>query len=114
MREGGYLVARDLDILSFRFPGSGRLVPESGNTGRREVLVDSPDESLDIDRDEADMLIGEVKENALIRFGCCPPDHVPHLVDETVAPRESGHREAIVSEWSPSAPLRPAGSTGTA
>ena len=87
MRPGGFRVATDLDILAFRFPGGGRLVPGI-----------PPDPVLGIGRDQADMLIGEVKEGsaelnqaatdpavlraALTRFGCCPSDHVGHLVEQ--------------------------------
>ena len=98
MREGGYRIATDLDILAFRFPGSGRLVPEAGRRQVRDtILATPPDAALAVDRDDADMLIGEVKEGraelneaaadpavlraALTRFGCCPPDHVSHLVE---------------------------------
>lgn len=98
MREGGYRMATDLDILAFRFPGSGRLIQQARRaSGSDRLLAKAPDEVLAIGRDEADMLIGEVKEgraelnqaatdhsvlrSALTRFGCCPPDHVPHLVD---------------------------------
>ena len=98
MREGGYRAATDLDILAFRFPGSGQLVPKTGKGSGGDSLLAVPlDPALAVDRDEADMLIGEVKEGsaelnqattdpavlrtALARFGCCPPDHVPHLVD---------------------------------
>lgn len=98
MREGGYRMATDLDILAFRFPGSGRLISQTQRaSGSNRLLAKAPDEALAIGRDDADMLIGEVKEGraelnqaamnpsvlrtALTRFGCCPPDHIPHLVD---------------------------------
>jgi hypothetical protein len=127
MRDGGYRMATDLDILAFRFPGSGRLIPgyrkyrpktsrpETGNSDM--LLAEAPDEALGIGRDEADMLIGEVKEGraelnqaardasvlrcALTRFGCCPPDHVPHLVEALLrngkVTTPGGHRIRMVA-----------------
>jgi hypothetical protein len=79
--------------------------------------VDSPDPSLDVGRDEADMLIGEVKEGcaelnqaaadpavlltALTRFGCCPPEHVPDLVNGLLrrgkVTTPGGHRIRMVA-----------------
>lgn len=114
MRKGGYRVATDLDILAFRFAGAGRLVP---GTKHEEPLIAPPDPALDVPGDEADMLIGEVKEGraelnaaatdpdvlrvALTRFGCCPPDHVAHLVDELMhnghVHTPSGHRIRMVA-----------------
>ena len=34
-RRGGYRTATDLDILAFRFPGAGRLVPTPGGQPSR-------------------------------------------------------------------------------
>jgi len=118
MRQGGYRVATDLDILAFRFPRAGRLVPGSGRVGTHDQLLStSCDALLDVEHNEADMLIGEVKEGraelnqaatdravlraALTRFGCCHPDHVVHLVDELLnagkAITPSGHRIRLVA-----------------
>jgi hypothetical protein len=119
MREGGYRMATDLDILAFRFPGSGRLISQHHKTdGRHDTLLtEAPDEALAIGRDEPDMLIGEVKEGraelnraatdpsvlrcALTRFGCCPADHVPHLVDALLkhgkVTTPAGHRVRMVA-----------------
>jgi len=114
MRQEGYRVATDLDILAFRFSGAGRLIP---GARRDETLIASPDPALGIRADEADMLIGEVKEGraelnaaatdpavlraALTRFGCCAHEHVEHLVDSlmhkghVVSP--AGHRIRMVA-----------------
>ncbi len=97
MRQGGYREATDLDILAFRFPGARQLVPGVGHTTRQDSLAYALDPALAVDHSAADMLIGEVKEGvaelnqatmdpavlraAFTRFGCCPPDHVDHLVD---------------------------------
>ena len=118
MREGGYRMATDLDILAFRFPGSGRLISQARRAaGSDSLLVRAPDQVLAIGRDEADMLIGEVKEgraelnqaatdpsvlrSALTRFGCCPPDHVPHLFDALLkhgkVTTPNGHRIRMVA-----------------
>lgn len=130
MREGGYRAATDLDILAFRFPGSGQLVPKTGKESSGDSMVTVPlDPALAVARDEADMLIGEVKEGsaelnqattdpavlraALARFGCCPPDHVPHLVEglmcrgKVVTP--GGHRIRMIAFGS----THPAGPLGT-
>lgn len=97
MRNGGYREATDLDILAFRFPGAGQLVPGAGHSARQDSLAYVLDPALAVDHSAADMLIGEVKGGvaelnqaatdpavlraAFTRFGCCPPDHVDHLVD---------------------------------
>lgn len=88
-----YGVATDLDILAFRFPGAGRLVPGHGG---KEMFAS--DMALGIDGDTADMLIGEVKEGhaelnrnarnpevlrtVLARFGCCPLNGVDKTVQQ--------------------------------
>ncbi len=58
-RYGGFRTATDLDILAFRFPGAGRLVP-SGPDGDEHSYA--PDPELGCRPDCAEMLIGEVKE----------------------------------------------------
>ena len=95
MKNGDYRTATDLDILAFRFPGAGRLVLSSpGKSEQAESLEVDPE--LGCNRDQADMLIGEVKEGraelnrgardpavlraVLTRFGCCHPQHVPDVV----------------------------------
>ena len=97
MRQGGYREATDLDILAFRFPGAGQLVPGASQGAQRDSLISTLDPVLGVDRSLADMLIGEVKEGvaelnqaatdsavlraAFTRFGCCPPSHIDPLVD---------------------------------
>lgn len=116
MKNGDYRTVTDLDILAFRFPGAGRLVLSS--PGRREET-----ESLEVDpelgcaRDQADMLIGEVKEGraelnrgardpavlraVLTRFGCCHPSHVPEVVKSLLrdgcAKTHCGHTVRLVA-----------------
>ena len=93
MRNGGYREAtywhsgfRALDSVCPEWPRR-----QAGFTSLRSHPA------LAIDRNCADMLIGEVKEGvaelnqaatdpavlraALTRFGCCPRDHIDHLVD---------------------------------
>lgn len=98
-RHGGYRAVTDLDILAFRFPGANRLVPRLHghcDNGDRE----DPDPVLDVPTDEADMLIGEVKEGrahineaatdpavlaaALARFGCCPSMNTRQLAETLI------------------------------
>lgn len=101
MREDGYREATDIDLLAFRLPHAGGLVP----SGRHRETAGSftPDAALEIDPDGADVLICEVKEGmaelnrgardpdvlaaVLARFGCCPRSSVQDTVREL---RESG------------------------
>lgn len=115
-RDGGYRAITDLDILAFRFPRAMRLVPRlHGHTDSKER--EEPDQVLGLPADQADMLIGEVKEGraemneavtdpavleaALARFGCCPSMDTRRLTEkllrkgETVLP--SGHRLRMVA-----------------
>lgn len=96
---GDYRTATDLDVLAFRFPGAGRLVPFQAGRAANETGIQTfaPDPQLGGVSDQADMLIGEVKEGraelnaaardpvvlraVLTRFGCCSPDHVPAVVE---------------------------------
>lgn len=112
-RNGEYRAATDLDILAFRFPGAGRLVSRRGRaaTTGSGVLSYAPDPVLGCDPQQADMIIGEVKEGraelnaatrepavleaALARFGCCGPDPVQKVVEVLLhqghAQTHSGH-----------------------
>lgn len=91
-----FRTATDLDILAFRFPGAGRIV--TGKKSAHSVFL--PDPLLGVSGDEADMLIGEVKEGraelnrnarnpdvlrtVLARFGCCSPEHVDPVVEQLI------------------------------
>ena len=82
---GEHRTATDIDVLAFRFPGAGRLVP--GKRPGRDEDHFSADDALQSSAEHADMLIGEVKEGraqlndavsdpAVLRavlagFGCC-------------------------------------------
>ena len=105
-------VATDLDILAVRFPGAGRLVP--GPDGR---AIFAPDPALGIEAENADMLIGEVKEGravinrnahnpkvlftVLIRFGCCSlhdvDSTVQSLINKGNATTHSGHHVRMLA-----------------
>jgi len=94
---GEYRTATDLDILAFRFPRAGRLVPRRGRGKSREMVEVALDPTLGASADHADMIVGEVKEGravlneaasdtgvlraALARFGCCPPHEAASLVE---------------------------------
>lgn len=81
----GIEAATDLDVLAFRFPGAGQIVP--AKPGGRERWLAQTDSALACPVDRVDMLIGEVKEGraeinraardpevlraVLVRFGCC-------------------------------------------
>lgn len=112
-RYGGFRTATDLDILAFRFPDAGRLVPSESNG----QPIYSPDPELGCLPDCAEMLIGEVKEGkaqlnesarepavlqaALTRFGCCHRSHVPEVVKQLLqeghAMTSCGHRVRMVA-----------------
>ena len=107
-----YSVATDLDVLAFRFPGAGRLVPGRGSKG-----MFAPDPALGIEGEKADMLIGEVKEGraelnravrnpdvlrtVLARFGCCSIDDadatVQKLIRKGEAETNAGHRVRLIA-----------------
>lgn len=91
----------DLDILGFRFPGAGREVHLSQRGKMVGDVAFAPDPRLGAAPDQADMIVGEVKEGparfnqnardprvlaaALARFGCCSPEHVPNIVKGLLA-----------------------------
>ena len=106
----GFRAATDLDILAVRFPRAGRLITGRGPGHDRHRFDTDP--ALDIAPEQADMIIGEVKEGrgrlnaamldprvleaALLRFGCALESETPRVVDEIVRTGstmlESGHR----------------------
>lgn len=115
-RHGGYRAVTDLDILAFRFPRATRLIPRlHGHTSSSER--EEPDPVLGVPVDQADMLIGEVKEGraemneavtdpavlqaALTRFGCCPSMDTSRLAETLLRKGEmvlpSGHRLRMVA-----------------
>jgi hypothetical protein len=120
-----YRSVTDLDILAFRFPHAGRLVP--GSSGESKVVERfEPAPELGCPPDRADMIIGEVKEGvaefnrsgrrrpvlraALSRFGCCPSKETSHIVKELlktgIAISESGHQIRLVAFGSTRGDLR--------
>lgn len=96
---GGFRESTDLDLLGFRFPYAGRLVPTPAGPGAEARFEADPKLSSPVDA--ADMVICEVKEGqarfnsairrpsvlrmALLRFGCCRPDEVDQAVDRLLA-----------------------------
>ena len=127
--DGRYRTATDLDVLAFRFPNAGQLVP--GNRPARDEDHFSVDDALMTSSAHADMLIGEVKEGraelneaasdpavlraVLAEFGCCSRDDAPRIAAELIrdghALLPSGHRirmvifASLASGAGPSAPL---------
>ena len=111
----GYRTATDLDILAFRFPGAGRLVPASRQAEQSEDSH-APDPMLGAAADQVDMLIGEVKEGraqvnpaardpevlaaALARFGCCSAPEAVQVVRDLLrrgqATTPCGHRIRMI------------------
>ena len=100
-RSGGYRTATDLDILAFRFSGAGRLVPAPGRGGAGDDEEHfAPDPELGAPAEQADMIVGEVKEGravlnaaaidpavlraVFVRFGCCPREEAPELVQRLI------------------------------
>jgi len=117
LRHGGHRAATDIDVLAFRFPGAGRLVPRAGGSGRRDMIIAGPDTALGVPPDAPDMLIGEVKESraelnaaatdaavlraVLVRFGCCRPADadttVQSLIRDGRAETSPGHAVRLVA-----------------
>lgn len=114
--SGDYRTATDLDMLAFRFPGAGRLVPGKDRRGARDANHMVVDPALRVPSDRTDMIFGEVKEGraslnqpatdpgviraALVAFGCCG-DHeadgvAGRLVDRGRAALPIGHDIRLV------------------
>ena len=109
----GYRMATDLDILAFRFPSAGQLIP--GKQKNKEFYA--PDPVLNCPSDSADMLVGEVKEgraelnrgatnplvlrSMLARFGCCSMHDAEPLVQQLMSKGKaitpSGHKIRLVA-----------------
>lgn len=116
-RREGYTAATDLDILAYRFPGAGRIVPRRGRSPSADQSHFAPDPVLGIPAEQPDMIIGEVKEGkavlnagatdpavlraVLVRFGCCSPAEAPRLAEtlirEGATTLGDGHRLRMVA-----------------
>ena len=114
VETGGYRAVTDLDILAYRFPNAGRLVPGAKNERQKELFA--PDPALGVPGDRADLIIGEIKEGraelnksarevnvinvALRRFGCCD-DGDTQVIDQLVntgrATLSSGNQVRLVA-----------------
>jgi hypothetical protein len=114
--DGGYRTVTDLDILGFRLPGAGRIVPET-RKGSDHSRIIPPDRELGAVREHTDMIIGEVKEGhaelnralrepavleeVLVRFGCCAPtgveDTVKELLQKVHSKTHCGHYVRLVA-----------------
>jgi hypothetical protein len=114
VETGGYRAVTDLDILAFRFPHAGRLVP--GARSRSQGKLFAPDPNLGVPGEHADLIIGEIKEGkaelnkgaqetnvmkvALRRFGCCDKRDskaVDQLVSNGRATLASGNQVRLVA-----------------
>jgi hypothetical protein len=111
----GIETATDLDVLAYRFPGAGRLLP--AKTGGRERWMTTIDPALGCPADQVDMMIGEVKEGraelnraardpqvlraVLVSFGCCAEQHVAPVVERLlrngVTSLPSGHQVRLAA-----------------
>lgn len=118
LRHGGFRAATDIDILAFRFPKAKIVAsnPRQGNSRKMQDFL-APDTMLGVPEEQPDMLIGEVKEGraamnpamrdaavlsaVLARFGCCAPEHIPHVVENLLHKGEAeshcGHRIRMVA-----------------
>jgi len=95
MRGGDFRTATDIDVLAFRFAGAGRCLRADRWRAAGQDRFE-PDPELGVSSDQADMIIGEVKEgraelnkgtrdpfvlrSALVRFGCCAGEEVEEAV----------------------------------
>lgn len=115
-RRGGYRMVTDLDLLAFRFPHVGRRILRAPDDGKGPTRF-GVDPELGVSEDEADMLIGEVKEGraelnlatrdpdvleaALIRFGCCSDEPAREAVQQLLrrgrATLPNGHQVRMVA-----------------
>ena len=117
MRHGEHRIATDIDILAVRFPHASQLVPQLGRSDQRDVELETPDQSLGLEPQYVDMIIGEVKVGAaelnraatdpavlratLMRFGCCERQEAAQVVEalmrdgHTVNP--NGHRVRLLA-----------------
>ena len=100
-RPGDYRTATDLDLLAFRFPNSGQLVPARDRRGTRDENHASLDAALGIPVDRSDMIVAEVKEGraalnqpatdagviraTLVAFGCCADHDADDVVNQLLA-----------------------------
>ena len=91
----------DLDMLAFRFAGAGHDVIRAHRSRPLGDHVASTDPILRCPSDRPDMIVGEVKEGAarfnsamrdplvlevaLARFGCCPPEHAPDVIQQLLS-----------------------------
>lgn len=96
-RGGEYRTATDLDILALRFPRAGRLTPAVRRGPAADEEHADPDPALGIGAEQADMIVGEIKEGraalneaatdpgviraALAAFGCCSRQEAPPIVE---------------------------------
>ncbi len=108
----------DVDILGFRFPGAGsKVVSARHRNAEADPDVFLTDPALGIPNNQADMLIGEVKEGraelnraardsavlevVLRRFGCCQHKDVSGIVGELLKKGStrvrSGHQVRLVA-----------------
>lgn len=116
-RKEGHRTATDLDVLAFRFPGAGRRAERKGRSGFGPAQF-AVDPALGCSEDQADMIVGEVKQGrtrinpamrdplvlatALARFGCCPPGDgadrtVQQLLRKGRARAHGGHTIRLVA-----------------
>ncbi len=97
MAHGGYRAATDIDVLAYRLPRAGGLMPARDIRAGFDVQDFVPDAKLGEFGPHPDMLIAEVKEGTaelnrgartpavltavLGRFGCAPSSEIPHAVE---------------------------------
>ncbi|MEW5918161.1 MAG: hypothetical protein AB1762_17295, partial [Gemmatimonadota bacterium] len=111
-KGGTYRTATDLDILALRFPRAGRLTPALKRSPAADEEHADPDPALGVSAEQADMIVGEIKEGraalneaatdpgviraALAAFGCCSREEAPRVVEtllrEGSARLPIGHR----------------------
>ncbi len=117
LKHGGHRTATDIDVLAFRFPGAGRLITREGGSSHKDRVIGGLDSALGISPEDADMIIGEVKEGraqvnhsardpavlraALMRFGCCHDKEIDTLVESLIRKgrgrTKHGHQIRIVA-----------------
>lgn len=96
MKHDNYRTLTDIDLLAYRLPHAGGLVPAKKRGSKQPVQSHVTDPLLATSEDGPDLLIAEVKEgravlnqgarnpevlkSVLLRFGCCRPADLDDIV----------------------------------
>ena len=77
-KGGGYETVTDVDVMAVRFPGHVHAADEHDPKRRKRLLVE--DDVLELNFDEADVIIGEVKQGKAVWNKGLTSHHTLHAV----------------------------------